>query len=80
MDGTRLKKEFGKELTFWGAGIDTQRLPFKGVQEIEEHIKKVIDVFAPGGGFVFSTVHNIQLETPPDKIVKIFETVKTYGR
>jgi len=80
MDVTRLKKEFGKELTFWGAGIDTQRLPFMGLQEIEEHIKKVIDVFAPGGGFVFSTIHNIQPETPPDKIIKIFETVKTYGR
>jgi uroporphyrinogen decarboxylase len=80
MDGARLKKKFGKELTFWGAGIDTQRLPFMGVQEIEEHIKKVIDVFAPGGGFVFSTIHNIPPETQPDKIVKIFETVKTYGR
>ncbi|MCD6472161.1 hypothetical protein J7K55_03430 [Candidatus Aerophobetes bacterium] len=79
MDAARLKREFGKELTFWGAGVDTQRLPFMGLQEIEKHVKKVIDIFAPGGGFVFSTVHNIQPETTPDKILKLFEIAKTYG-
>lgn len=73
-----LKREFGDDITFWG-GVDTQKiLPFGSVEEVKEETKRRIDDLAPGGGFVFSAVHNIQNLTPPENIVAMFETAKEY--
>ncbi|MGI9860814.1 hypothetical protein SDD30_05415 [Moorella naiadis] len=61
MDAARLKKEFGDALTFWGGGIDTQyTLPRGTPGEVRDEVKRQIDILAPGGGFVFNTVYNIQ--------------------
>jgi uroporphyrinogen decarboxylase len=80
MDLAGLKKSYGKDLVFWGGGIDTQRvLPFGTVQEVEDAVKRSIDLLAPGGGFVFNTVHSIQPEVPPRNIVKMVEAVAKYG-
>lgn len=58
MDSAKLKKEFGKDLVFWGGGCDTQKvLPFGSPEQVKEEVKKRIDDFAPGGGFVFNQVH-----------------------
>jgi uroporphyrinogen decarboxylase len=79
MDPDRLKREFGKDLTFWGGGCDTQRvLPLASPKEIEEHVKERIDIFAPGGGFVFTQVHNIMPHVPPQNIVAMVDAVKKY--
>jgi uroporphyrinogen decarboxylase len=79
MDPRRLKKEFGKDLTFWGGGCDTQRvLPLASPKEIEAHVKERIDIFAPGGGFVFTQVHNIMPHVPPQNIVAMVDTVKQF--
>lgn len=75
-----LKQQFGQDLVFWGGGIDTQRiLPFGSPQEIREEVKKRIDDLAPGGGFVFSTVHNIQADVPPENIIAMWEALREYG-
>lgn len=80
MDTARLKREFGKDLVFWGGGIDTQEvLPYGTKQEIEDEVKKRIDDLAPGGGFVFATVHNIQEDVPPENIVAMLEALNKYG-
>ncbi|MGQ9781120.1 MAG: uroporphyrinogen decarboxylase family protein [Nitrososphaeria archaeon] len=80
MQPLRLKKEFGEELTFWGGGVETQRiLGFGTVEDVRENVKKNIEVLAPGGGFVFATVHNIMANVPPENIVAVFEAVKRYG-
>jgi len=64
MDTKRLKKEFGKDIVFWG-GIDTQRiLPFGKPKDVEKEVKGRIDDLAPRGGYIFATVHNIQANTP----------------
>lgn len=56
-----LKREFGNDPTFWGGGIDTQKLlPTGTVQEVKEEVKRMLDVFMPGGGYVFAPVHAIQ--------------------
>jgi len=61
MDIVRLKKEFGKDITFWGEGIDVQKLlPFASLKEIEKEVKRTIEIMAPGGGFVFVPSRNIQ--------------------
>jgi uroporphyrinogen decarboxylase len=80
MDTKRLKQTFGNEMTFWG-GVDTQHvLPFGSPQEVVDEVKRRIDDLAPGGGFVFATVHNIQAFVPPENIVAAFDTALEYGR
>jgi uroporphyrinogen decarboxylase len=80
MDIGELKKEFGKDLAFWGGGIDTQSfLPTASIPEIEDNIKKTIDILAPGGGFVFAPTHNLQPDITPEKIDAIYKTVLKYG-
>lgn len=81
MDSKRLKKEFGNDLVFWGGGIDTQRvLPYGSKKDVEEEVKRRIHDLAPQGGFVFSTVHNIQSDVPPENIVTMLETLSRYGQ
>ena len=79
MDTKRLKKEFGKEITFWG-GIDTQYvLPYGSPKDVEEEVKRRIDDLAPGGGYVLTSVHNIQPDVPPENVVAMFEAAQKYG-
>lgn len=74
MEPARLKKEFGKDVTFWGGGCDTQKVLPRGTpQEVRYHVRRNIDIFAPGGGFVFTQVHNILSEVPPANIVAMYE-------
>jgi len=80
MDTKRLKHEFGDRLSFWGA-IDTQKiLPFGHPRDVEYEVKKRIEDFAPGGGYVLSSVHNIQANVPPENIIAMFEAAQKYGK
>jgi hypothetical protein len=75
MDLSVLKREFGRELCFWGGGIDVQQvLPFATLQEIEDIVRRTIDTMAPGGGYIFVPAHNIQPDIPPERIFKVYET------
>lgn len=77
MDPENLKKEFGTDITFWGGGCSTQTtLPFGTLAEVEEETRRMIQIFAPGGGFVFNQVHNIQNNVKPDHIVKLYDVIK----
>jgi len=79
MEPGRLKREFGRDLTFWGGGCDTQKvLPLGTVGEIDAQVKERIETFAPGGGFVFTQVHNIMPHVPPRNIVAMYDAVKKY--
>lgn len=83
MEPEKLKKEFGRDIVFWGGGCDTQRvLPFGTPQEVRENTRQNISVFAPGGGYVFQQVHNIMAGVPPENIIAMFEEVNAfhYGR
>ena len=81
MEPTQLKKDFGKEIVFWGGGVDTQHiLPNGTIQEVKDDVKRNIEALAPGGGFVFSTVHNIQAEVPPQNIVAMLDALKEFGK
>jgi len=81
MDTTSLKKDFGKDITFWGGGVDTQRVLPRGThQEVRDEVKKRIADLAPGGGFVFNTVHNIQADVPPENIMAMWETLQEFGK
>jgi uroporphyrinogen decarboxylase len=81
MDTTRLKRAFGEEIVFWGAGCDSQRvLPFGTPEAVREEVRRRIDDLAPGGGFVFAPVHNVQAEVPAENVVAMFEAARAYGR
>ncbi len=74
MEPERLKKEFGNDITFWGGGISTQGVMGGGTPEqVREEVKRNVDIFAPGGGFVFTQVHNIQVNVPPENIVAAYQ-------
>jgi uroporphyrinogen decarboxylase len=76
MEPERLKKEFGKDLTFWGGGADTRHVLNRATpHEVAEHVKRRVEILAPGGGFVFNTVHNILPEVPPENIVAMYEAI-----
>ncbi len=80
MDSARLKKAYGNDIVFWGGGVDTQKvLPFGTPDEVRDEVKRRIDDFAPGGGFVFASVHNIQAFVPPENIEAAFDTALHYG-
>jgi uroporphyrinogen decarboxylase len=75
-----LKREFGKDVVFWGGGVDTQRVFGTGSpQEVRDDVERSIDALAPGGGFVFGTVHNTQANVPPENFMAMWETVQKYG-
>jgi uroporphyrinogen decarboxylase len=81
MDSLELKKDFGKDLVFWGGGVDTQKILPKGtVMEVKDCVKRQIEALAPGGGLVFNTVHNIQSDVPPQNIVAMWEALQEYGK
>ena len=73
-DTASLKKEWGDKLVFWGGGIDTQHvLPFGTPEEVRREVRRRILDLAPGGGYIFGNVHNIQRGVPPENIVAFFE-------
>jgi uroporphyrinogen decarboxylase len=81
MEPVQLKKDFGKDLVFWGGGVDTQNvLPNGTPQNVKDDVKRNIEVLAPGGGFVFNTVHNIQAEVPPENIMAMWEALQEFGK
>jgi uroporphyrinogen decarboxylase len=79
MDPAKLKRQFGKELSFWGGGVNAQTTLYSGtVHDIEREVKERLDVLKPGGGYVFATEHDIQEHVSPEKIVAIFDTAQKY--
>ena len=79
MDARELKAKFGDALTFWGGGADTQHtLPTATPDEIRREVKGVLETFAPGGGYMFAAIHNIQHGVPAENLIAMFETVRDF--
>lgn len=77
MDAHELKKEFGKQIVFWGGGVDTQKtLPFGTPEEIYRQVRERIEIFNDGGGFVFSSIHNVQSDVPVENMMAMFKAIK----
>ena len=80
MDAKELKKEFGKYLSFWGGGVDTQHtLPHGTPQEVKDEVKRRIQDLSPQGGFIFAAVHSIQADVPPENFMAMWEALQEYG-
>ena len=71
-----LKHDFGDDLTFWGGGVDTQTvLNRQTPAQVEDAVKRNVDTLAPGGGFVFCQVHNIQPDVPPQNVIAMYKAL-----
>jgi hypothetical protein len=80
MDPAFLKKQYGEKLVFWGGGVNTQAtLPFGTPEEVRKEVLERLSVFAPGGGYVFNAIHNIQQSTPVENILAMMEAIRTYN-
>jgi len=81
MEAAGLKRDFGRDLTFWGGGCDTRDILPNGTPEkIRAHVLRQLEILAPGGGFVFQQVHNILADVPPENIVAMFDAVRDFSR
>jgi len=79
MEPRALKNDFGKDLVFWGGGVDTQHtLPFGTPDEVRRQVRERIEIFSRDSGFVFSTIHNIVANCPVDNVMAMFETLREY--
>jgi hypothetical protein len=80
MDMKHLKAEYGKDLVFWGGGVDTQKtLPFGTPEEVRAEVLMTCENFSKDGGFVFNSIHNIQAKTPIKNMVAMIEAVKEFN-
>lgn len=78
LDG--LKRDFGRDFVFWGGGVNTTGvLPSGTPRQVKEDVRRNIETLAPGGGFVFNTVHNILMDVPPENIIAMWEALQEYG-
>ena len=80
MEPERLKREFGKDICFWGGGCDTRDVLNRATPaKVRQHVLERLKIFAPSGGFVFNTVHNILPDVPPENIVAMFDAVREFN-
>ena len=81
MDYLEIKREYGSNLAYWGAGVDTQRIFDRGTpQQVRDDVKRNIEALAPGGGLIFTTIHNTQATVPPENFMAMWETLQEYGK
>lgn len=80
MDPAQLKENYGDNLVFWGGGVDTQKvMPFGTPADVREQVLRRCEIFAPGGGFVFNGIHNIQAGSPIENIVAMLNAVHEFN-
>jgi len=81
MGPARLKQEFGRQVAFWGGGVDSQHVLPRGTPaEVRENVRANLAAFMPGGGYVFNNVHNIQADVPPENILAMYDAALEFGR
>ncbi|HKJ78399.1 MAG TPA: uroporphyrinogen decarboxylase family protein [Prolixibacteraceae bacterium] len=80
MDPKRLKDRYGRNIVFWGGGVDTQKmLPFGKPEEVREQVLRTCEIFSKDGGFVFNTVHNAQANVPVENVVAMLEAIQEFN-
>jgi len=81
MDPAMLKREFGNDIVLWGGGVSAQTTLFSGtVEDVRKEVRERLHIFKPGGGYVFTTDHDIQEHVAPEKIVAVYEAAQEFGK
>jgi hypothetical protein len=79
MDPRHLKDTYGDKIVFWGAGVDTQKtLPRGRPEEVRKQVRERLEIFSPGGGFVFATIHNILAKVPPENVIAMIDAIREF--
>lgn len=80
----RIKREFGRDIVFWGGGVNTQEtLPRGTPQQVRDDVKRSVEALSHGGGYVFATIHNIQADVPPENfwaMLEQFQAIRHYKK
>jgi uroporphyrinogen decarboxylase len=80
MEPAALKAAYGDRLVFWGGGIDAQHvLPYADPETVREHVRRNVEAFKTGGGYVFNNVHNLQAGVPPENILAMYDAAYEFG-
>jgi len=77
MDPERLKKEFGKDLIFFGGICIQDLLPYGSPEKIRDEVISRADILGKDGGYIIAPAHNIQADTPVENIIAFTDTVKS---
>ena len=81
MEPERLKREYGRDITFWGGGCDTQHLLVPGTpEEVRDDVRRRLEIFMPGGGYVWNQVHNVLSDVPPQNAEAMLDAAWEFGR
>lgn len=79
MDPAVLKREFGKDITFWGGGCNTRSILNRSTpKEVYDYTTKMLEIFAPGGGYVFNQEHNIMPDVPAENLLAMYQAVADF--
>jgi uroporphyrinogen decarboxylase len=77
MEPAVLKKKYGRQIVFWGGGVRTQTTLVKGsAADVSAEVRELVEIFKPGGGYIFCPIHDIQEEVSPEKVLAIYHTAK----
>ena len=80
MEPEKIKRDFGRDIVFWGGGVDTQHLlPFGKPEEVREQVLRRLEIFGRDGGFIFNAIHNVQSGTPVENIVAMIEAAREFN-
>ncbi|MDR3170159.1 MAG: methyltransferase [Treponema sp.] len=80
MDPKKLKDTYGKDIVFWGGGVNTQKtLPFGTPEAVRTEVLERLEIFSKDGGYIFNTIHNIQANTPIPNIIAMVDAVKEFN-
>ena len=80
MDRRELKARFGGRLTFHGSISIQRTLPYGTLEDVRAEVRERFETLGPGGGFIFCTAHNIQVDTPLENVLALFEAYREFGR
>jgi hypothetical protein len=81
MDPQHLKDTYGDRITFWGGGVDTQKvLSFGTPEDVKKQVWQQCEILSKNGGFVFNTVHNTQANVPTENIVAMIDTLRKFNQ
>lgn len=79
MDPQKLKDTYGKDIVFWGGGVDTQKtLPMGTPEEVRKEVLNRLEIFSKGGGYVFTSIHNVVAKVPAENLMAMYDAVREF--
>jgi uroporphyrinogen decarboxylase len=79
MEREGLKRDFGDDLIFMGGMDNQQTLPFGSPEQVRQEVHDNISILGAGGGYILGPCHNIQVITPPENVVVMYDTAYECG-